>query len=64
MLAPYEDPVVAESAERPDIDPGALLEGANTLYLCGPAHEQARVQGVFSALVGAVVQAAVEPVRT
>ncbi len=59
VLAPYEDPVVAASAERPDIDPVALLEGRNTLYLCGPVHEQARVQGVFSALIGAVVQAAI-----
>jgi type IV secretion system protein VirD4 len=59
VLAPYEDPVVAESAGRPDIDPVVLLEGNNTLYLCGPAHEQARVQGVFSALVGSIVHAAV-----
>ncbi|MDQ6616970.1 MAG: type IV secretory system conjugative DNA transfer family protein, partial [Actinomycetota bacterium] len=59
VLAPYEDPVVAESAEHGDIDPAALLLGRNTLYLCGPAHEQARVQGVFSALVGAIVHAAV-----
>ena len=59
VLAPYEDPVVAESAGRPDIDPALLLQGNNTLYLCGPAHEQARVQGVFSALVGSIVHAAV-----
>jgi type IV secretion system protein VirD4 len=60
VLAPYEDPVVAASADGCDIDPIALLEGRNTLYLCGPAHEQARVQGVFSALVAAVVHAAVD----
>ena len=60
VLSPYEDPVVAASADGCDIDPVALLEGRNTLYLCGPAHEQARVQGVFSALVAAVVHAAVE----
>ncbi len=59
VLAPYEDPVVARSAEQPDIDPVALLQGRNTVYLCGPAHEQARVQGVFTALVGAIVHAAV-----
>jgi type IV secretion system protein VirD4 len=58
VLAPYEDPAVAGSSEGRDIDPVALLEGRNTLFLCGPAHEQARVQGVFSALVGAVVHAA------
>jgi type IV secretion system protein VirD4 len=63
VLAPYEDPLVAQSAERPDIDPALLLEGGHTLYLCGPAHEQARVQGVFSALVSAVINAAVERVH-
>jgi type IV secretion system protein VirD4 len=62
VLAPYEDPVVASSAEQPDIDPAVLLDDRHTLYLCGPAHEQARVQGVFSALVSAVVNAAVERV--
>ncbi len=60
VLSPYEDPIVAASADDPDIIPSALLDGPNTLYLCGPAHEQFRVQGVFSALVSAVVNAAVE----
>jgi type IV secretion system protein VirD4 len=59
VLAPYEDPVVAASAARCDIDADRLLDERHTLYLCGPAHEQARVQGVFSALVGAVVHAAI-----
>jgi type IV secretion system protein VirD4 len=60
VLAPYEDPIVAASAEHPDIDPWALLHGPNSLYLCGPAHEQFRVQGVFSALVSSVVNSAIE----
>jgi type IV secretion system protein VirD4 len=60
VLAPYEDPAVAASAESPDINPTALFGGEHTLYLCGPAHEQARVQGVFSGLVASVVNAAVE----
>ncbi len=63
VLAPYEDPLVARSAEFADIDPARLLEGSNTLFLCGPAHEQFRVQGVFSALVSSVVNAAVERVQ-
>jgi type IV secretion system protein VirD4 len=62
VLAPYEDPKVAASADCPDIDPDRLLTGAHTLYLCGPAHEQARVQGVFAALVASVVNTAVERV--
>ena len=63
VLAPYEDPVVAASADPPDINPRALLEGEHTLYLCGPAHEQARVQGVFCGLVASVVNAAVDRVH-
>jgi type IV secretion system protein VirD4 len=63
VLAPYEDPLVAASAEAPDIHPPALLDGDHTLYLCGPAHEQARVQGVFCGLVASVVNAAVERVH-
>jgi type IV secretory pathway TraG/TraD family ATPase VirD4 len=63
VLSPYEDPTVAASAVHPTIDPAALLDGCNTLYLCGPAHEQSRVQGVFAALVSAVVTAAVERVE-
>jgi type IV secretion system protein VirD4 len=59
VLAPFEDPVVAASAGRSEIDPGRLLDG-HTLYLCGPAHEQARVQGVFATLVSSVVHAAVQ----
>ena len=63
VLAPYEDPVVAASAEDPDIHPPGLLDGMHTLYLCGPAHEQTRVQGVFCGLVASVVNAAVERVH-
>jgi len=59
VLSPYEDPVVAQSAATSEIDPRLFLAGKNTLYLCGPSHEQARVQAVFSALVAAVVHAAV-----
>jgi type IV secretion system protein VirD4 len=63
VLSPYQDPVVAASAVAPDIRPAQLIAGAHTLYLCGPAHEQARVQGVFAALAASVVNAAVERVH-
>src|SRR6202011_2485593 len=63
VLAPYEDPVVAATADSCDIDPAALVAGRHTLCLCGPAHEQARLQGVFAALVASVVNAAVERVQ-
>jgi type IV secretion system protein VirD4 len=60
VLAPFEDPVVIRSTTGADIDPALLLSGHHTLYLCGPAYEQARLQGLFAALVSAVVAAAVE----
>lgn len=59
VLAPFADPVVATATAGTDIDPDQLLGGANTLYLCGPSHEQFRVQAVFAALISSVVAAAV-----
>lgn len=59
VLAPFEDPVVAASTAGSDIDVPAVLAGRGTLYLCGPSHEQNRVQGLFSALVSTVVAEAI-----
>jgi len=59
VLAPFADPVVARRTAALDIDPAVLVAGCHSLYLCGPAHEQARVQGLFASLVAAVVAAAV-----
>lgn len=60
VLSPFEDPGVVAATAGDDIHPDRLLDGANTLYLCGPSHEQARLQGLFAALVSSVVGAAVE----
>jgi type IV secretion system protein VirD4 len=62
VLAPFEDPVVAESTRRSDVDLDALLGRGGTLYLCGPSHEQHRVQGLFAALVSSAVAAAIRRV--
>ena len=59
VLAPFEDPTVAAATTAADIEPSRLLDGCNSLYLCGPSHEQHRVQGLFAALVSSVVAAAV-----
>jgi type IV secretion system protein VirD4 len=40
------------------IDPAALLDGDNTLYVCAPAHEQRRLRPLFSALVNEVLDTA------
>ena len=64
VLAPFSDPRVASATSRSDIHPDDLLGGCHSLYLCGPAHEQQRVQGVFAALVASVVAAATRRVAS
>jgi type IV secretion system protein VirD4 len=64
VLAAFADPTVVASARSCEIDPSALLSGRHTLYLCGAAHEQSRLQGVFATLVQAVVDAAVQRAHT
>ena len=54
VLAAFADPgVLATTAvSDPVIDPDRLLDGDNhTLYICGPLHEQARLQPLFTALI-------------
>jgi type IV secretion system protein VirD4 len=63
VLAPFEDPVVAASTAQGDLSPAALLRGSHTLYLCGPSHEQNRVQGLFASLVASIVAEAVAQVN-
>jgi type IV secretion system protein VirD4 len=63
VLAPFEDPVVAASTAAAEIDLRALLSRGGSLYLCGPSHEQHRVQGLFAALVSAAVAAAIQHVN-
>jgi type IV secretion system protein VirD4 len=59
VLAPFEDPIVAASTAASDVDLTTLIGGSGTLYLCGPSHEQHRVQGLFAALVSSAVSVAV-----
>ncbi len=63
VLAPFEDPVVAASTANTEIDLPALCGAAGSLYLCGPSHEQHRVQGLFATLVSAAVAGAVQRVN-
>ncbi|MDE3202722.1 MAG: type IV secretory system conjugative DNA transfer family protein [Acidobacteriota bacterium] len=62
VLSPFSDPLVARSTAATDVDVAALLERCGTLFLCGPSHEQARVQGLFASLVSTVIAAAVTEV--
>jgi type IV secretion system protein VirD4 len=64
ILDVYNDPAVARSAESSTIDPGALLEGDNTLYLYAPEHEQERLRPLFEALMQEVTRVAVEQATT
>ena len=61
VLAAYQDPGVLASADTCDITPDAFLDGrANTLFVCAPAHEQQRLQPLFSTLVMQMVTAVYE----
>jgi type IV secretion system protein VirD4 len=55
MLAGFADPKVAAETSGADYTPGALLSGANTLYLVGPRTEQERLRAVFAALIQELV---------
>jgi type IV secretion system protein VirD4 len=59
VLSPFEDPNVAAWTSDCEIDLGRLISGGGSLYLCGPSHEQHRVQGLFAALVSAAVSEAI-----
>jgi type IV secretion system protein VirD4 len=58
-LAAFADPKVVASARSSEIQADLLLDGSHTLYLCGTAHEQGRLQGVFASLIQAVIEAAI-----
>jgi type IV secretion system protein VirD4 len=63
VLAPFEDPVVAASTAACDVDLAAMLDTGGSLYLCGPSHEQNRVQGLFASMVSAAIAQAVRRVN-
>jgi type IV secretion system protein VirD4 len=60
LIRAWSDPTVCACAEMQDIDLEWLLSGSNTLYICAPQHEQARLAPVFGGLVGDLVQQAFE----
>ena len=65
VLEPFAEPVSAAAGPArpapPDIDPGCLLAGSNTLYVSAPAHDQRRLRAVFTALVKEVLDARLRP---
>ncbi len=63
LLAPWADPTVATSGQRQEIDVEWLVSGPNTLYICAPLHEQARLGPVFGGLLGDLVNQAYERVN-
>jgi type IV secretion system protein VirD4 len=57
-LDPWQEPQVAVATTHPDITPGWLLEGCNTLFVVAPAAEQRRLRGLFAALIADVAAGA------
>ena len=54
VLAPFAHQPPGPAAKSA-FEPGHLLSGAHTLYLCAPAHDQRRLRGYFTALTQAVL---------
>lgn len=60
ILSVYEDPVVAASLSRHEIEPDELLDGPNTLYLTAPEYDQDRFRPLCAMVVRRVLTAAYE----
>ena len=61
VLAAYADPGVLSCSRQAELDPTACSTVARTTaYLCAPAHEQARLRPVFTALVQELLTVAFE----
>jgi type IV secretion system protein VirD4 len=60
VLAAYEDPVVAKSAQICDISARSFLQKGSqkTLYVVAPSHEQQRLRPLFETLLHTIITAA------
>ena len=60
VLAAYEDPVVAESAQMCDIAARSFLSKGSqkTLYVVAPSHEQQRLRPLFETLLHTIITTA------
>ena len=56
ILEPFVEPARADADPADPVDPGRLVAGANTLYLCAPAHDQRRLTPLFVSVVREVVE--------
>ncbi len=57
ILEPFSDVAGRDDLLAPDeIDPRRLIEGANTLYLCAPAHDQRRLTPLFASVVRQTIE--------
>jgi len=59
LLEPF---VGAAPWDAPTVDPGALLAGSDTLYLCAPAHDQRRLTPLFVGVLRAILDHAYDQV--
>jgi type IV secretion system protein VirD4 len=50
ILAPFADAAASPTSPTDWFEPGQLLAGAHTVYLCAPAHDQRRLRGLFTAV--------------
>jgi type IV secretion system protein VirD4 len=63
VVTAFSDPKVIEETQAADYSPATLLDGhSNSLFLCAPLHEQARLQSVFSMLLQEILAVVYETV--
>jgi len=56
LLGVWQDPAVQAATQICEIDLDWLLEGDNTLYICSPLDDQARLAPLFAGLLSDLVQ--------
>lgn len=60
ILKVFADPGVAEATSKSEFTVAELLAANGTLYIVSPAHEQARLRPIFTALLRSVLNYAVD----
>ncbi|MEM7337668.1 MAG: type IV secretory system conjugative DNA transfer family protein [Actinomycetota bacterium] len=56
LIYPFADPLAQPQARRSDVSTQSLFDGtSHTLFVLAPAHQQARLGGLFSTLVSEVL---------
>jgi type IV secretion system protein VirD4 len=56
ILEPFADTLGTGGSAADELDPARVVDGANTLYLCAPAHDQRRLTPLFVSVLRECVE--------